>query len=64
MQTAVIHACRVGSAEVLATNELVFEYTDPGTSRVGLRPWTHGKPNPGARVLWAQQNVEPRDWLY
>ena len=113
MQTAVIHACKVGSDEVLATNEqisyyppprmgpeaqdaflhfgvewdegistrsgflvkvdnsqgenhfdLVMEGDDPKTSRVGLRPWAYGKPNPSANVIWAQQGIEPRDWLH
>jgi len=30
--------------------------------RVGLRPHKGGKPDLLANVLWAQQNVEPRDW--
>ncbi|KKS16829.1 MAG: hypothetical protein UU72_C0012G0023, partial [candidate division WWE3 bacterium GW2011_GWB1_41_6] len=44
--------------------DLVMEGDDPKTSRVGLRPWAYGKPNPSANVIWAQQGNEPRDWLH
>ncbi len=58
----VIHACTAPDrAEVLATGEIVTFYPP---ARVGLRAWKGGKPNSKGRILWAQQDIHPRDWLH
>lgn len=45
--------------------QLVVEGDDPKTTRFGLRRcFANGTLDPVAPTLWAQQNVEPRDWLH
>lgn len=43
---------------------LVVEGNDPGTARIGIRPYKGDQPDESARVLWAQINVQPKDWLH
>jgi hypothetical protein len=43
---------------------LVVEGDDPGTARIGIRPYKGSQPDETANILWAQQNIEPRDYLH